>query len=477
MSQNYRYERLSGQDGAFLSGETPTAHMHIGGVSVFESGDLATGAGGIDFPRLRAATESVLHDIPRYRERLMWTPLTGNAVWVDDPDFNLDYHLRHTSLPKPGGPQQLKALAGRIMAKQLDRERPLWEVWFVEGLSGGERYAMIHKIHHCMIDGVSGADLSQILFSLQPESEIPPPEPYVPRPSPGRGELLRDELLNRARIPFELLRGLQSLRGEGQAVARVQAIQRLRAVGALVAQAFDPPSATPINGPLGPHRRFDWLTLPLADVKALRRAGDCTINDVVLAIASGAFREYLALRSVDPAQLQFRASAPVSMRSEAERGTLGNRVSSWLLRLPLEIADPLERLRALRESTRALKEENQALGVETMMQVAEWTPPVLLSLGVQAAGGQANTIITNVPGPQFPLYMLGSRLLYMYPMAPLLDGIGVAIALFSYNGKLSWGFVADYNLLPDLSVFVRAVQSSFDELAKALDVQTTVDDL
>jgi WS/DGAT/MGAT family acyltransferase len=443
--------------------------MHIGGVSVFELGDLATEEGGVDFASIRRATEAVLHRIPRYRQRLHWTPLTGNPVWEDDRDFDLDYHVRHTSLPKPGGDEQLKRLASRIMAQQLDRDRPLWEMWIVEGL-GSDRFASIMKIHHCMIDGASGVDLAMILMSTEPVKEIPEPVTYMPRPTPSGLELLRDEMLRRVSLPLRALRGVRAFREETEDIGAELRL-RSRALTDLVRQGLDPPSATPVNGPLGPHRRFDWLSFGLEDVKAVRRAAKCTVNDVVLNTASGAFREYFRLRNVDPSELKFIASTPVSMRRDTDAGKLGNRVSAWQVRLPLEEADPLARLQLIHDLTQELKSSQSALGVEMMMQVAEWTPPVLLSLGARAAGAVTNTIITNVPGPQFPLYLLGARLLNMFPMAPLLDTMGIAIALFSYNGRLNWGFIADYRLVPDLPVFKRLVEQSFSEFAEAVGVE------
>ncbi len=468
----YHYDRLSAQDNTFLVGETPTAHMHIGGVSIYEISDLTTPLGGLDFAKLRAAVEGVLHRIPRYRQKLQWTPVFGNPVWVDDPNFNLDYHLRHTSLPGPGSAAQLKALSSRVMAQQLDRERPLWEFWFVEGLEGGDHFAMITKIHHCMIDGKAGVDLVQTLLSIKPEKEVLEPEPYTPRRAPSSQELLRDELLRRGAMPFLALQSFQNFREETGNL-REELGLRVRALGELFGHALNPPSETPINGPLGPHRRFDWLSFPLEDVKALRRKASCTVNDVVLCTASGAFRRYLQLRNVEPSKLNFRAAAPVSMRSDAERGELGNRVSSWQVRLPIEVEEPIERLRIISELTRELKEKNHAIGIELMMNVAEWTPPVLLSLGAQAAGGQTNTIITNVPGPQFPLYLLGARLIDMFPMAPLLETMGMSTALFSYDGKINWGFVADYNQMPDLGSFAQAIEDAFIELGAALEVEVT----
>ncbi len=235
--------------------------------------------------------------------------------------------------------------------------------------------------------------------------------------------------------------------------------------------AVRPASDSPINGALGPHRRFDWLNLSLGDVKALRRAAKCSVNDVVLTVVTGALREYMLRRQVDPSELDFRISAPVSVRREEERGKLGNRVSSWVLRLPLEKTDPIERLSALHTLTQKLKESGQALGVDMMMQVAEWTPPVLLSLGAQAASGPINSIVTNVPGPQFPLYLLGAELLEMYPVVPLMEGMGLGFAIFSYNGRVLLGFNADYSLVPDLPEIPKLIDHAFRELARVLDVK------
>jgi WS/DGAT/MGAT family acyltransferase len=277
-------------------------------------------------------------------------------------------------------------------------------------------------------------------------------------------------MLRRSSLPLRALRSARSFQRESDDLGAELKL-RTSAIGEMLGQAFSPPSDTPINGPLGPHRRFDWLSLPLADVKSVRKAADCTVNDVVLNTASGAFREYLRRRNVDPAKLKFVASAPVSMRREGDAGKMGNRVSAWQVRLPLEIEDPIERLRAIHDLTQGLKNSQSALGVDLMMKVAEWTPPVLLSLGARAAGSATNTIITNVPGPQFPLYMLGARLVSMFPMAPLLDTMGIALALFSYDGRLNWGFVSDYRMVPDLAVFRDLVERSFVGFAEALGVE------
>lgn len=466
---SYKFDRLSAQDNTFLIGETPDTFMHVAGVQIFERGDLGTENGGIDFELIRRGTEALLHRIPRYRQKLQWTPLIGQPVWVDDPDFSIDYHMRHTSLPRPGSIRQLKALAARVMSQQLDRSRPLWELWVVEGLEG-DRFATISKMHHCMIDGISGVDLAQVLLSITPEYEIPEPPPFVPRPAPSGLELMGHEAIHRMSQPLRALRSARQFRRETEDLG-AELRMRGRALAELLGWAIYPASKTPINGDLSPHRRFDWIAMSLADVKAVRKAAGCSVNDVVLSIVSGAVRAYMRLRHVDPASIDFRVSAPVSVRRHEERGKMGNRVSSWIVKLPIGLETPKQRLEAIHQATRELKESRQALGVEMMMKVAEWTPPVLLSLGAQAASGPINTIVTNVPGPQFPLYMFGAKLLEMYPVVPLLRGMGLGIALFSYNGRLFWGFNADYALLPDLRHFVRLVEEAFAEFAAAMDVE------
>ena len=466
---SYGYDRLSAQDNTFLIAETPNTHMHVAGVQIFSASGLRTEDGGIDFDSIRKATGALLHKIPRYRQKLRWPPLISHPVWIDDPDFNIDYHMRHTSLPRPGSEEQLKRMAARIMAQQLDRSRPLWETWVVEGLEG-DRFAIIAKIHHCMIDGASGVDISQILLSLTPEHEIAAAPAYLPADAPSDMELLRGELEFRASLPLKAIRSYREFASETTDM-RAELGKRARVLGELLGWAVSPSSDSPVNGPLGPHRRFDWLNLALDDVKALRRAADCSVNDVVLTVVTGALHEYMIRRQVDPSQLDFRISAPVSVRREEDRGKLGNRVSSWVLRLPLEKTDPLERLAAIHEVTQQLKKSGQALGVDMMMQVAEWTPPVLLSLGAQAASGPINSIVTNVPGPQFPLYLLGAELLEMYPVVPLMEGMGLGFAVFSYNGRVLFGFNADYSLVPDLPEISKLVRRAFGEFARAFDVK------
>jgi WS/DGAT/MGAT family acyltransferase len=464
----YSFERLSAQDASFLAAETPSVPMHITGTQVFDAGPLTTADGGIDFPAIKRAVESVLHLIPRYRQRLKWIPFENHPVWVDDHHFNLDYHIRHTALPRPGGDEQLKRLCGRIMDQPLDRARPLWEFWVTEGLAGN-RFAIISKMHHCMLDGQAGADLAHILLSLSPQPEPSEPMAYMPRPSPTGMELFRDSLSQRFAMPLRALAGLRQL-PRLTAEARADLWMRARALTELLGWAVAPASETPLNGRVGPHRRFDYLVTPLADVKRVAKKIGCSVNDVVLAVVTGAVRDFLVRRRVRPEQVDFRVSAPVSMRRDEQRGEMGNHVSSWIVRLPIDEAEPLVQLERVHAATEELKRSRQALGVETMMAVAEWTPSVLLSLGARAASGPINMIVTNVPGPQVPLYLLGCRLLEVFPQVPLMQTTGIGVALFSFDGKLCWGFNGDYEMVPDLRYFVRAIEISLARLAAAAGV-------
>ncbi|MCP4037377.1 MAG: wax ester/triacylglycerol synthase family O-acyltransferase [bacterium] len=463
----YNYDRLSVQDNSFLLMEGTNAHMHVSSTLIYEAGPLRTPEGGIDVDRIMRATESYLHRIPRYRQKLFFVPFFDHAVWVDDRHFKLDYHLRHTSLPDPGSDEQLRKLSSRVMAQPLDRARPLWETWIVEGLSG-DRFAVITKIHHCMIDGASGVDLAQIMMSPTPDRTLNEVPQYIPKPAPSNADLVRDEIAYRMSLPFSALRGLGEFARDSEDVV-AEVTKRAKILGSMFGMGITS-SATPLNGPLGPHRSFDWLDTPLEDIKAIRRGLHCSVNDVVLTIVTGAVRAYMIRRGLDPSTIEFKVSTPVSVRSEEERGQLGNRVSSWVLKLPIELERPVDQLEQIHETTRELKETNQALGVEMMMKVVEFTPASLLSLGSQSSSSPVNTIVTNVPGPQIPLYMQGARMLACYPQVPLLEGMGLGFALMSYDGKICWGFNANPEVVPDLSDFVDLVTDSIERVAEAAGV-------
>jgi WS/DGAT/MGAT family acyltransferase len=465
----YDYERLTAQDNSFLLFEEPGLYMHVSATQLFELGPLRTPAGGVDYERIREFIGAILHRIPRYRQKLAWVPIENHPVWVDDPDFDLSFHVRHTSLPQPGSDDQLKKLAARVMAQHLDRQRPLWEIWVVEGLAD-DRFALISKIHHCMIDGMSGVDISQILQSPDPsQTEIPDAPKFLPRPIPRGSDLFADALRHRLGAPFRALGSLRAFRAEAEDLGAELRI-RARAVQGLLASQMTSASETPINSEIGPHRVFDWLSVPLDQVKALRKALGCTVNDVVLTIVTGAFRRYFTLRAIDLTELDFRVQAPVSVRSDDERGKLGNRISAWVIPLPLGEESPLRQLEAIHATTQELKESRQALGVEMMMGVMEGMPGSLLSLAARSASAGMSTIVTNVPGPQFPLYLLGARLLGMFPQVPLLRNVGLGIALISYDGIINWGFNADPKLVPDLPDFVDAVRDALQDVAQAAGV-------
>jgi WS/DGAT/MGAT family acyltransferase len=461
------YERLSAQDASFLVFEGEDTPMHVGGPTIYEIGPLATAHGGVDIARIRAYIESRLSWVPRYRQRLAWIPLEGHPVWVDDDRFNLNYHVRHTSLPRPGSDAQLKQLAARLLSLPLDRRRPLWEAWIVEGLQGN-RFATIIKVHHCMVDGVSGVALAALLMRPDPDERIEEPAPWHPRPAPRPDELLFDALRQRLAGPLVAARALRT--------AVTRPAETLAAIGRHAAAAWDmlstglpaaPP--TPINQPIGPHRRFDWLVIPLAEVKAIKNRLGGTVNDVALATVTGAVRRFLEHRRVSPQSLDFRAAVPVNMRAADDR-QMGNRVSAWLTALPIQERDPRRRLAKVRALTTDLKASRQALAAEMFTDFVNWTgSSLLLRLGVRftARLRPYNLLVTNVRGPQQPLYLLGARMLEAYPMVPLFEGQGLGVALFSYCDRLCWGFNADWDVLPDLTTFVAAVRASFDELKEA----------
>jgi len=460
----YAYDRLTALDNSFLILEKPNSYMHVASTMIFDAGPLATPEGGIDADAIKQVFASALHLIPRYRQKLAYVPFTSQPVWVDDDRFNLDFHIRHSALPRPGSDTQLKRLSSRIMQQHLDRQRPLWELWIVEGLSGN-RFALISKVHHCMIDGVSGVDMLKILLSPFETQDIHETPQFIPRPSPSGLELLIDEATHWARLPLDAARGVGSLLAAAEDTQR-DLLTRGRAVAETLGASFRTASATPLNGEIGPHRRSDWLTMNLADIKAIRRGLGGSLNDIVLTVVTGAVRRFLQRRLVDPRRIDFRVMTPVSVRTEDERGSLGNRVSAWTVDLPVGEADPRRQLEAIRRTTAELKASKRAVGAEVLTQVAEWTPSTLLSLAGRNMTRLLpfNMVVTNVPGPQFPMYMLGSRLLETFPHVPLIDNLGLGIALLSYDGKLCWGFNADYDLVPDLAAYVKATRESFEEL-------------
>jgi diacylglycerol O-acyltransferase len=461
------YERLNAMDASFLGIEDGNLHMHVGGVLIFDAAPLRLPTGNIDIDRIRNAIHSRLHLVPRFRQRLAYVPFVGIPVWVDDARFRLAYHVRHTALPHPGDERVLKRLVGRIMSAPLDRKRPLWEMWVVEGLDG-DRFALLSKTHHCMIDGISGADLVSVIMSPFPESEPSTAAPWRARPEPSPVDLLLDEIGRRVSQPITAAQSLAGAIRDPEAQLRAFA----DAVGGVLeaaAPALNPGSKTPLNVEVGPHRRFDWTEMRIADLKAVKQVLGGTLNDVVLATVSGALRRFFTQRGLNPDDLDVRALVPVSVRTQDERGELGNRVTQLTAPLPVNLPDPVERLQAVRATTAGLKESRQALGGEVLTAISEWTVPNVLVQAVRLAARTRpyNLIVTNVPGPQIPLYLQGALMRTAYPVVPLFQNMALVVGLFSYNGGLFWGINCDWEQVPDLHDFVLAVEKSFRELQEA----------
>ncbi len=461
------YDRLTALDATFLELESPGVHMHVGSVGIFEPGSLATEDGGIDFDQVLALTEAGLRRAPRFRQKLAFAPVTGHPVWVDDEHFNPLYHVRHTSLPLPGDERRLKRLVGRIMSQKLDRGKPMWELWFVEGLEGG-RFAVISKVHHCLIDGLSGVELLAAFMGPDPEYRAQPTESrWIPRPAPSGGELVRDEIARRVGLPGRLV--ADTARALGSLGDRVEdASHKASGFIETLSASLRPASDTPFNVPVGPYRRFDWTRFDLDVVKEIKQKHGGTINDVVLACVAGAVRDYLGNHDVSLEEIDFRTFVPVSTRKESERGKLGNRVSLLVAHLPVGEPDPRRRLEAVSEETRHLKESGQASGTEIIEEVSDWTTTSLLTAFSRLAASRRsyNMVVTNVPGPPFPVYLSGARLMESYPLVPLFTNQALGIALFSYDGGLYWGFNADWDAVPDLHDFVTALESEFEVLRK-----------
>lgn len=468
------YEFLSAQDSSFLAFENRNTHMHVGAIAVFEGAPVTGPSGGLDIECLRGHVGARLRALPRYRQRLEFTPLQGRPIWVDDPHFSLRYHVRHAALPRPGDERELKELAGLILSQQLDRHKPLWELWFVEGLEGG-RTAMIAKVHHCMVDGVGGVGLLTALLSPAPSSDPDPGVPWLPRPA-NRFELLVDEMSRNAAAPFRALRSL------GEAVARpretsAEVARTAVAVWETIRAGFRVVANTPLNRPIGPHRSVEWHAIDLGDVRALKKDLDGTVNDVVLTVVAGAVRRFLLLRRWDPKGFDYRAVVPVNMRTGPEDEGVANRVSAWFVSLPVAERDPLRRFSRVREATEKLRRSQVAQGTDLLIRFADWTGSrTLVDVGTRFTSRlhPYHLIVTNVPGPQIPLYLLEARLQSLYPQLPLFEHQGFAVAVMSYLGKVGFGLIGDPDLIPDLAAFGPAIQESFEELREAAEKTRTL---
>ncbi|HEY7622026.1 MAG TPA: wax ester/triacylglycerol synthase family O-acyltransferase [Solirubrobacteraceae bacterium] len=457
-------DRLTALDATFLHLERGGAHMHVAGVLVFEGDPPA-------YDDLVEAIESRMHLVPRYRQKLAHVPLgQGRPVWVDDPHFNVRYHLRHSALPPPGSDEQLKNLAGRLFALPLDRTKPLWEINLVEGLENG-RFALISKTHHALVDGVSGVDVTSVLFDVAPEPVPIERRPWVPGPEPSEAELLVKALVDRVTMPGEAARGVRALTRAPRHVLS-QAGEWLVGVGATAWAGVNPAPESPFNVPIGPHRRYTWVDSEVARFKAIKNALGGTLNDVVLSAVTLALGRFLRRRGEDTDGLVLKAMVPVSVRADVERGALGNRVAAMWAPLPVGVEDPEAALAEVVEAMRGLKESGQAVGAVALTSLADFAPPTIMSQAARLQPRQRffNLVVTNVPGPQMPLYLLGRQMRAFYPVVPLARNQALGIAIMSYDGRLAFGLLGDYDAMPDLEALADDLRGAIADLSRAAGV-------
>lgn len=455
------YQRLSGLDAIFLDLEGPTTHMHVGGVLILD-GPPPKYEEFVEYVRKR------LPAVPRYRQKLAYPPIPqSRPFWVDDQHFNLEYHIRHAALPAPGDALQLRRLVGRLISQQLDRNRPLWELWLVEGLENG-RFALLSKSHHCMIDGISGVDLGTVLLDWSETPSEPDDEEWSPSAAPTNAELLAD-------LAQEGIEGIFSLwKRAQQAVEKPselleQVVEGAGALGSLIGMGLAPKSS--INVDIGPHRRYEMVRIELDTIKKIKRALGGTVNDVVLALVTGALRSLFWKRGEELEGKALRAMIPVSVRSQEERGTLGNQVAAMFASLPIGEENPVTRLQGLQQTMKGLKESGQAVGAQLLTKLSQYTPPTLVAQAarLQVRTRPFNLVITNVPGPQVPMYLMGRLVREVYPAVPLAERQALCVGLLSYNGALGFGLVGDYDAMRDLDVFAKALKDSLSTLEKAAE--------
>jgi WS/DGAT/MGAT family acyltransferase len=464
-------DRLTGLDSSFLHLERGNAHMHVGSCLVFE-GDPP------DYDELLEQIERRLHLVPRYRQRLAFVPFEqGRPVWVDDPHFNVSYHVRNTALPRPGSDEQLRRLCGRLFSQRLDRDKPLWEIWLVNRLAG-DRFAMVAKTHHALVDGISGVDITTVLFDVSPEpTPAPEGDPWIPRPLPSAAQLLADALLERATVPGEVVRGVRAaFRGPRHVLGR--AVEDVAAVADFARAGGSAPN-TPLNVSIGPHRRFTWVDAHLGQFKAIKDALGGTVNDVVLTAVSLALGRFLRRRGAAIEGGELKAMVPVSVRADAERGALGNQVATMYAPLPIGVEDPVECFGIVHGAMGRLKESGQAVGAQVLTELSGFAPPTIMSQAARLTARQRffNLVVTNVPGPQFPLYLMGHRLQAMYPQVPLAEGQALGIAIMSYDGHLHFGLLGDYDAMPDLHELGTDLHAAIEELGLAAGVEPPAEEV
>ena len=455
-------DRLTAVDASFLTNESSASHMHVGAILIFE-GPPPKYVDLVEHIRGRLAL------VPRFRQKLVVPPLeAGRPLWADDVNFNLTYHIRHTALPEPGGEAQLKRLAGRVFSQQLDRSKPLWELWLVQGLER-DRFAILTKTHHAMVDGVSGVDIGTVLFDLEAVPEpIEVSDDWVPQKEPSTTELVGRGISDFAALPVKVAERALAAVKRPETAAR-KAVEALEGLSEIVSAFADPAPDVPLNQPIGPHRRYVWARSDLSTFKQIKDTFGGTVNDVVLAVVTGALREWLHQRAIRTEGLELRALVPVSIRSEDERGNLGNRIALMRGPLPVYVEDPVRRLRTITQAMEGLKRSKQALGAEVISRFNDFAPPTLLAQAsrINFSTRLFNMIVTNVPGPQIPLYVLGRELEEVFPIAFLPENHTLAVAIMSYNGKVGFGLLADYDSMEDVEVLAEGLNASLAELEAA----------
>ncbi|MDP9431447.1 MAG: wax ester/triacylglycerol synthase family O-acyltransferase [Actinomycetota bacterium] len=460
-------ERLSALDASFLYVESPTTAMHVGGLAIFDKPP-----GGIDFEQLTAHLAGRIAAVPRYRQKVRFVPgRIANPVWVDDAAFDASYHVRRSALPYPGTDAQLHELVARIHARHLDRSRPLWEVYVVEGLSGG-RFALLTKTHHAMVDGVSAIDVGELVLDEDPRPLVAHWPSWTAPAEPSGLDLLRETLEEIAKPPASVATGVRADRGPAQQLAE-RAASSLSGVLAVGRKFSAAAPQSPLNAEIGAARRYATAQGRLEEYKQVRRAHGGTVNDVVLATVAGAVGHWLRTRGeVVTRATTVRAMVPVSVRADGQARQLGNRISAYFVDLPVGEPDPVARLRLAGAAMRRHKTEGQSVGAGTLIAVAGFTPPTLHALAARAVSAYSraffNLMVTNVPGPQRPLYAGECRMLEAYPVAPLVKGQAVSIGLTSYDGGMYFGLNGDREAMPDLRVLAAAVEQSFAELRDAV---------
>ncbi len=436
--------------------------MHVGGVALFQAP-----AEGFDYDRLVRLIKTRIALVPRYRQRIRWVPGgLRNPVWVDDGSFDVTYHIRRSALPRPGTEAQLRDLVARIMSRPLDRTRPMWEMYLVEGLERG-RFAVLTKTHHAMVDGVSALDIGQVILDTDPQPRETAVDTWHPAREPSNVELVVAAVNDIARSPAAVVEGARHGLADVSKTVTSMGRQLVGMASAAVTVAKSMPDS-PLNVEIGEQRRFATTAMRLGDLKDIRKAHGGTVNDVVLAITAGALRSWLMTRDESVGtRTTIRALVPVSVR-ERDDVTSGNKVAAFLVDLPVGEPDPVVRLARVSFEMAQHKERGQMLGAEAIIMVAGFAPPTLHSLGARVGSSLSkrlfNLVVTNVPGPQVPLYAGGAKMLAVYPVVPLSKGQAVSIGLTSYNGGVFFGLNADRDAMPDVDVLAQCLADAAEEL-------------